>query len=45
MAEHRATAEAARDKPLSTGGAVAIIAIWTGLCLLFAWLAYRNFAS
>ena len=45
MAEHRATAEAAREKPQSAGGAIAIIAIWTVLCLLFAWLAYRNFAS
>ena len=45
MAEHRAIAEAAREKPQSTGGAIAIITIWTVLCLLFAWLAYRGFAG
>ena len=45
MAEHRAAAEAARERPQSTGGAIAVIAIWTVLCLLFAWLAYRNFAT
>ena len=43
--EHRATAEAAREKPQSTGGAIAIIAIWTVLCLLFAWLAYRGLSA
>ena len=45
LAEHRATAEAARKKPQSAGGAIAIIAIWIVLCLLFAWLAYRTFAA
>ncbi len=45
MAQHRATAEATREKPQSTGGAIAIIAIWTVLCLLFAWLAYRGLSA
>ena len=45
MAQHRATAATARKKPQSTGGAIAIIAIWTVLCLLFAWLAYRGLSA
>jgi uncharacterized membrane protein YkvA (DUF1232 family) len=42
MAEHRATAQTAQDTPRSSGGAVAVIAIWAALCVLFAWLAYRT---
>ena len=42
MAEHRAAADAARAKPRSTSGAVAIIAIWAALTVLFCWLAYRS---
>lgn len=45
MAEHRAAAAAAQDKPRSMGGAIAIIAIWTALCILFSWLAYRSLGS
>ena len=45
MAEHRIAAAAAQEKPSSASGAVAVIAIWTMLCVLFAWLAYRSFAS
>ena len=45
MAEHRAVAAAAREKPVSANGAIAIVAIWTMLCVLFAWLAYRTFAN
>jgi uncharacterized membrane protein YkvA (DUF1232 family) len=41
MAEHRAAAVAAREKPSSKNAAVVIIAIWAALCVLFAWLAYR----
>jgi hypothetical protein len=41
MAEHRATAEAARERPQSKNAAVVIVAIWAALCVLFAWLAYR----
>ena len=44
MAEHRAAAEAARDRPASRNGAVAVIAIWAALCVLFSWLAYRALA-
>jgi uncharacterized membrane protein YkvA (DUF1232 family) len=44
MAEHRAVAAAAREKPHSMGGAIAIIAVWTALCVLFSWLAYRALA-
>ncbi len=42
MAEHRAAADAAREKPQSTGAAAAVIAIWAALTVLFAWLAYRS---
>jgi len=45
MAEHRGTAEAARDKPHSMNGAVVIIAIWAGMCVLFAWLTYRSLGT
>jgi uncharacterized membrane protein YkvA (DUF1232 family) len=44
MAEHRAAAAAARDKPASRNGAVAVIAIWAALCVLFSVLAYRALA-
>jgi uncharacterized membrane protein YkvA (DUF1232 family) len=44
IAEHRAAATAAREKPSSASGAIAIIAVWTALCVLFAWLAYRALA-
>jgi uncharacterized membrane protein YkvA (DUF1232 family) len=44
MAEHRAIAAAAAEKPRSMTAAIVIIAIWTGLCALFAWLAYRALA-
>jgi uncharacterized membrane protein YkvA (DUF1232 family) len=42
MAEHRAAAEAALEKPRSMNGAVVVIAVWTFLCVLFSWLAYRS---
>ena len=41
MAEHRAAALAAHSRPVSTIGAVAIVAIWLGMLGLSAWLAYR----
>ena len=44
MAEHRAAAAAAREQPRSMAGAVAIIAVWSALCVLFCWLAYRSLA-
>ena len=45
MAEHRAAAVAAREQPRSMSGAIAIIAIWTALCVLFSWLAYRALSA
>jgi uncharacterized membrane protein YkvA (DUF1232 family) len=45
MAEHRAAAEAARDKPRSMNGAIVIVAIWTALTVLFCWLAFRNLGA
>jgi uncharacterized membrane protein YkvA (DUF1232 family) len=41
MAEHRATAVASREQPRSMHGAIAVIAIWAVLCVLFSWWAYR----
>ena len=45
MAEHRATAAAAAESPTSAAGAVAIIVIWTALCVAFTWLAYRALSA
>ena len=45
MAEHRAAAEAARDKPRSMNGAIVIVAIWTALTVLFCWLAFGNLGA
>ncbi len=45
MAEHRAAAVAVREQPRSMSGAIAIIAIWTALCVLFSWLAYRALSA
>jgi uncharacterized membrane protein YkvA (DUF1232 family) len=45
MAEHRAAATAAREQPRSMGGSIAIIAIWTALCVLFSWWAYWTLAA
>jgi uncharacterized membrane protein YkvA (DUF1232 family) len=45
MAEHRAAATASRERPHSKNGAVAIIAIWAGLCMLFSWLTYRSLGT
>lgn len=41
MAEHRAAADAAREQPRSMNGAIAIIAIWTVLCVVLSWFAFR----
>jgi uncharacterized membrane protein YkvA (DUF1232 family) len=41
MAEHRAAADAARERPRSMNGAIAIIAIWTVLCVVLSWFAFR----
>jgi uncharacterized membrane protein YkvA (DUF1232 family) len=41
MAEHRATAAMAAERPASTGGAIFIAAIWIVLCVGAGWLVYR----
>ena len=45
MAEHRATAAMAQAAPKSIAGAVAVIAIWTALVVLFSWLAYWGLSA
>ena len=45
MAEHRALATAALDRPVSKTAAAAIVAIWIVAISLTAWLAYRYFAK
>ena len=45
MAEHRATAAVAQQRPRSMAGAVAIIAIWAVMCVLLSWLAYRSLSD
>jgi uncharacterized membrane protein YkvA (DUF1232 family) len=45
LAEHRATAAAARDRPVSRVAAVAIICIWVVAIALSAWLVHRYFAA
>ena len=45
MAEHRAAASLAQQSPKSMAGAIAVIAIWSVLCVLFAWLAYRGLSA
>ena len=44
MAEHRATAAAAQQHPVSRGAAVAIVGIWIASLTMAGWLAYRFFA-
>lgn len=43
MAEHRALAAAAQDRPVSVAGAAAIVAIWLAAVALVGWLVYRRF--
>jgi uncharacterized membrane protein YkvA (DUF1232 family) len=45
MAEHRATAAAALDRPVSRVAAMAIICAWVAALALCAWLAHRYFAT
>ena len=45
MAEHRATAAAALDRPVSRGMAMAIICIWVAAVALSGWLLHRYFAA
>jgi uncharacterized membrane protein YkvA (DUF1232 family) len=41
MAEHRAAASVAIDKPSSKAGAAVIVAIWLLLATLVGWVTYR----
>src|SRR6186713_1115966 len=41
MAEHRATAAIASEKPVSRSGAVIIVLIWIASIAIIAWLGYR----
>jgi len=43
MAEHRATAAAARDRPVSRGAAIAIVCAWAATLALSAWILRRYF--
>jgi uncharacterized membrane protein YkvA (DUF1232 family) len=45
MAEHRAAAAAALDRPVSRGAAVAIICVWAAAVALCGWLICRYFGS
>src|SRR6266849_170417 len=42
MAEHRELAKAAQDRPVSRGGAAAIIAVWIAVCALVTWLVWKH---
>ena len=44
MTEHRATAAAARDRPVSRGAAIAIVCAWVAAFALSAWLLRAYFA-
>ena len=43
MAEHRASAAAAQDRPVSRVAAVIIAGIWLACAALAGWLCYRSF--
>jgi len=43
MAEHRATAAMAAERPMSLTAAVVIVVIWIASMALFGWLAFRYF--
>lgn len=45
MAEHRALADAAQDRPVSRTAAASIVAIWVVSMIAFGWLAYRYFSK
>ena len=45
MAEHRALALAAQDRPVSRTAAVVIACVWLASAALVAWLCYRLFAT
>ena len=41
MAEHRATAAIASDRPVSRSAALVIVLIWIASIAIIAWLGYR----
>ncbi len=43
MAEHRATATAAQQRPVSRTAAIVIVLVWVAAIGLAAWLAWRYF--
>ena len=45
MAEHRATAAIAADRPISRIAAVIIVLIWVASIALVGWLGYRHFVG
>jgi uncharacterized membrane protein YkvA (DUF1232 family) len=45
MAEHRALATAAQDRPVSRTAAIVIALIWSACIALVGWLCYRTFVS
>jgi len=45
MAEHRALAAAARDRPMSPTAGIVIAIVWAASIVLVAWLCYRAFES
>jgi uncharacterized membrane protein YkvA (DUF1232 family) len=45
MAEHRALAIAAQDRPVSHAATIVIAIVWTACIVLAGWLCYRSFLS
>lgn len=45
MAEHRASALALQDRPVSRVAALAIVCIWIASAALVGWLVYRHVAA
>jgi uncharacterized membrane protein YkvA (DUF1232 family) len=43
MAEHRALAAAAQDRPASHTAAIVVAIVWAACLLLAGWLCYRSF--
>jgi uncharacterized membrane protein YkvA (DUF1232 family) len=43
MAEHRALADAAMERPVSRSAAAVVVAIWIAAIALTVWLAWRHF--
>ena len=45
MAEHRALAEAAKDRPVSRVAAVLVVSVWMISMIAFGWFVYRRFLN